>query len=48
MDTQTVQVHSQGEPNDEELSDLAATQIICNGGIVHTVESADMPAVFRD
>ncbi|MBG1244987.1 baeRF3 domain-containing protein [Nostoc sp. NZL] len=52
-DTQTVQVHPNAEPNDEELLDLAATQTILNGGIVYAVESEDMPddtplaAVFR-
>lgn len=52
-DTQTVQVHSNAEPNDEELLDFAATQTILNGGIVYAVESAKMPddtplaAVFR-
>ncbi|MBD2665621.1 hypothetical protein B6N60_03512 [Richelia sinica FACHB-800] len=52
-DTQTVQVHPNAEPNDEELLDFAATQTILNGGIVYAVESAEMPddiplaAVFR-
>ncbi|ABA23692.1 conserved hypothetical protein [Trichormus variabilis ATCC 29413] len=52
-DTQTIQVHSDAEPNDEELLDFAATQTILNGGIVYAVESAEMPdgtplaAVFR-
>ncbi|MBD2677388.1 MULTISPECIES: hypothetical protein [Nostoc] len=52
-DTQTVQVHPDAEPNDEELLDFAATQTILNGGIVYAVESAKMPddtplaAVFR-
>ncbi|MFB2769464.1 hypothetical protein ACE1AT_09270 [Pelatocladus sp. BLCC-F211] len=52
-DTQTVQVHPNAEPNDEELLDFAATQTILNGGTVYAVESADMPddtalaAVFR-
>ncbi|MGJ5628656.1 hypothetical protein [Nostoc sp. CALU 1950] len=51
--TQTVQVHPNAEPNDEELLDFAATQTILNGGIVYADESADMPdntplaAVFR-
>ncbi|HEY9800174.1 MAG TPA: hypothetical protein V6D25_07430, partial [Leptolyngbyaceae cyanobacterium] len=53
LDTQTVQLHSDAEPNDEELLDFAATQTILNGGIVYAVESANMPdntplaAVFR-
>jgi hypothetical protein len=52
-DTQTVQVHPDAEPNDDELFDFAATQTILNGGIVYAVESAKMPddtplaAVFR-
>jgi hypothetical protein len=51
--TQTVQVHPNGEPKDEELLDFAATETILNGGSVYAVESEDMPeqtplaAVFR-
>ncbi|MBD2612027.1 MAG: hypothetical protein FWK04_25005 [Nostoc sp. GBBB01] len=52
-DSQTVEVHFNAQPDDEELLDFAATQTILNGGIVYAVESADMPddtplaAVFR-
>lgn len=52
-DTQTVQVHPNAEPNDEELLDFAAVQTILNGGIVYAVELEDIPdktplaAIFR-
>ena len=51
--TETLQIHEQGEPGDEDLLDLAATQTLLHGGAVYAVEQAQMPtgvplaAVFR-
>ncbi|AHJ31565.1 hypothetical protein PN465_09120 [Nodularia spumigena CS-584] len=52
-DTMTVDVHSEPEPDDEDMLDLAAIQTVINGGKVYTVESEQMPngtpvaAIFR-
>ncbi len=49
----TVDVHSEPEPDDEDMLDLAAIQTFINGGKVYTVESEQMPndapvaAIFR-
>jgi len=42
--TETLQIHEQGEPGDEDLLDLAATQTLLHGGAVYAVEQAQMPA----
>ncbi len=53
LTTNTVHVHEEHEPNDEDLLDLAAIQTILNGGIVYAVEPEQVPdhallaAVFR-
>ncbi|CEJ44690.1 baeRF3 domain-containing protein [Umezakia ovalisporum] len=52
-DTMTVDLHSEPEPNDEDMLDLAAIQTLINGGKVYTVHSEQMPngaplaAIFR-
>jgi hypothetical protein len=49
----TVQVHEETEPGDEDLLDLAAIQTLLNGGTVYAVEPEKVPdeallaAVFR-
>jgi len=51
--TNTVHVHQDSEPGDEDLLDLAAVQSILNGGTVYAVELEQVPehaplaAVFR-
>ncbi len=51
--TDTVQMHQDPEPGDEDLLDLAAIQSTLNGGTVYAVEPEQMPdhallaAVFR-
>ena len=51
--TDTLRIHQQAEPGDEDLLDLAATQTLLHGGSVYAVEQAQMPvkaplaAVFR-
>ncbi len=51
--TNTLLIHQQAEPGDEDLLDLAATQTLLHGGAVYAVEQAQMPgeallaAVFR-
>ena len=51
--TNTVQVHQDPEPGDEDLLDLAAIQSILNGGTVYAAEPEQVPghaplaAVFR-
>jgi Bacterial archaeo-eukaryotic release factor family 7 len=42
--TETLQIHEQGEPGDEDLLDLAATQTLLHGGAVYAVEQAQMSA----
>ncbi len=52
-DTMTVDLHSEPEPDDEDMLDLAAIQTLINGGKVYTVKSQEMPngaplaAIFR-
>ncbi|WP_414527690.1 hypothetical protein [Nodularia chucula] len=52
-DTMNVDLHSEPEPDDEDMLDLAAMQTLINGGKVYTVESEKMPdstpvaAIFR-
>ncbi|HYW21324.1 MAG TPA: hypothetical protein VE956_18890 [Nodularia sp. (in: cyanobacteria)] len=52
-DTMTVDLHSEPEPDDEDMLDFAAIQTFINGGKVYTVESEKMPngtpvaAIFR-
>ncbi|MBE9198266.1 MULTISPECIES: hypothetical protein [unclassified Nodularia (in: cyanobacteria)] len=52
-DTMTVDLHSEPEPDDEDMLDFAAIQTFINGGKVYTVESKQMPngtpvaAIFR-
>lgn len=51
--TDTIQVHEQAQPGDEDLLDLAATQTLLHGGAVYAIEQSGMPdeaplaAVFR-
>ena len=51
--TDTLQVHEQAQPGDEDLLDLAATQTLQHDGVVYAVEQTGMPdeaplaAVFR-
>jgi Bacterial archaeo-eukaryotic release factor family 7 len=51
--TDTLQIHEQAEPGDEDLLDLAATQTLLHGGSVYAVEQTSRPdeaplaAVFR-
>jgi len=51
--TNTVQVHEEAEPGDEDLLDFAAMQTLLNGGTVYAVEPQKVPdeallaAVFR-
>jgi hypothetical protein len=51
--TQTVEVHSSAEPDDEELLDLATLQTFLQGGTVYALEPEQMPdrsslaAIFR-
>jgi hypothetical protein len=53
LSTNTVHVHEDHEPGDEDMLDLAAIQTILNGGIVYAVEPEQVPdhaplaAVFR-
>ena len=53
LSTNTVHVHEDHEPGDEDLLDLAAIQTILHGGIVYAVEPEQVPdhaplaAVFR-
>jgi len=53
LSTNTVHVHEDHEPADEDLLDLAAVQTLLNGGIVYAVEPEQVPehaplaAVFR-
>jgi len=42
--TETLQIHQQAEPDDEDLLDLAATQTLLHGGAVYAVEQTQMPA----
>jgi len=42
--TETLQLHEPGEPGDEDLLGLAATQTLLHGGVVYAVEQAQMPA----
>ena len=42
--TDTLKIHQQAEPGDEDLLDLAASQTILHGGSVYAVEQAQMPA----
>ncbi len=42
--TDTLQIHQQAEPGDEDLLDLAATQTLLHGGSVYAIEQAQMPA----
>jgi hypothetical protein len=52
-DTMTVNLHSEPEPDDEDMLDLAAIQTLINGGKVYTLDSEQMPngtavaAIFR-
>ncbi len=52
-DQNTVEVHPNAKPGDEDLLDLAAIQTILNGGLVYSVDQKQMPdttavaAVFR-
>ncbi|HIK04385.1 MAG TPA: hypothetical protein IGS40_06670 [Trichormus sp. M33_DOE_039] len=52
-DTMTVDVHSEPEPDDEDMLDFAAVHTFLNGGQVYTVEPAQIPndqpvaAIFR-
>ncbi|GAX35722.1 baeRF3 domain-containing protein [Nodularia sp. NIES-3585] len=52
-DTMIVDLHSEREPDDEDMLDFAAIQTLINGGKVYTVESEKMPngtpvaAIFR-
>jgi hypothetical protein len=52
-DTMTVDLHSEPEPDDEDMLDLAAMQTLMNGGKVYTMASQEMPngapvaAIFR-
>jgi hypothetical protein len=41
--TNTVHVHQDPEPGDEDLLDLAAIQSILNGGTVYVVEPEQVP-----
>ncbi|MDQ6644476.1 MAG: hypothetical protein M3Y76_08505 [Chloroflexota bacterium] len=41
--TDTLQIHEQAEPGDEDLLDLAATQTLLHGGLVYAVEQTSMP-----
>ena len=51
--TNTLQMHQQAEPGDEDLLERAATQTLLHNGAVYAVEQANMPgesrlsAVFR-
>ena len=51
--TNTLQMHQQAEPGDEDLQERAATQTLLHNGAVYAVEQANMPgearlsAVFR-
>lgn len=42
-DTNTVNLHTNPEPGDEDLLDFAATQTLLNGGTVYAVEQELMP-----
>jgi hypothetical protein len=48
-----VELHTEPEPDDEDMLDFAAVHTLLNGGIVYTLESQDMPngstvaAIFR-
>ena len=52
-ETNTVQVHEEAEPGDEDLLDFAAVQALLNSGTVYAVEPEKVPdetplaAVFR-
>lgn len=52
-DTMTVDLHSEPEPDDQDMLDFAAIQTFINGGKVYTVDSEQMPngtpvaAIFR-
>jgi hypothetical protein len=52
-ETNTVQVHEEAEPGDEDLLDFAAVQTLLNGGTVYAVEPDKVPdeallaAMFR-
>ncbi len=51
--TNTLQMHQQAEPGDEDLPERVATQTLLHNGAVYAVEQANMPgearlsAVFR-
>jgi hypothetical protein len=51
--TNTVQVHEEAEPSDEDLLDFAAAQTLLNSGTVYAIEPEKVPdetllaAVFR-
>jgi hypothetical protein len=48
-----VELHTEPEPDDEDMLDFAAFHTLLNGGRVYTLESEDMPnglivaAIFR-
>lgn len=52
-DTMTVDLHSEPEPDDDDMLDFAAIHTLLNGGKVYTVDSEKMPngapvaAIFR-
>ncbi|TVP59943.1 MAG: hypothetical protein EA343_18715 [Nodularia sp. (in: Bacteria)] len=52
-DTMTVDLHTEPEPDDEDMLDFAAIQTFINGGKVYTIDSEQMPngtpvaAIFR-
>jgi hypothetical protein len=51
--TNTLQIHEQAQPGDEDLLDLASTQTLLHGGVVYAAEQTGIPddaplsAVFR-
>ncbi|MBD2693850.1 hypothetical protein [Anabaena catenula] len=52
-ETTTVDLHTEAEPDDEDMLDFAAVHTLLNGGRVYTLESDEMPngatvaAIFR-
>lgn len=44
MDTNTLTLHEEEHPGDEDLLDLAAVQTLLGGGTVHTLPSDQMPS----
>jgi hypothetical protein len=50
-DTQTITLHADAEPGDEELLDLAAIQTILNDGMVYAIDplpdEPPLAAMFR-